>query len=164
MVTPISLTPADNSMISTPGGATPGDLIGSIVMLMANENFQNEMIQVQSTDSQTVVDCAKAQDLFSNETIAENQALYDQYILPVIADQQKGGNNWTPSGKDSLDESMYNAQTQQNNSTGQAENQSVSTMESGGTSLLQALQQNASTANTQTGDCIDTALTNMRLN
>ena len=158
------LVPSGNNMIQTPGTATMGDLIGSVLMLVANENFQQVMIQVQSTTSQTVVDCAKAQDMFSDATIAANQALYNEYIKPVLADQRNGGSGWTPSGQDSLYENLYNTGTQQNNSTGQAENQSVSTMESGGTSLLQSEQQDASTANTQTADCIDTALINMRLN
>jgi hypothetical protein len=153
-----------NDMIQTPGTATMGDLIGSVMMLLANETFQQAMVQVQGTTSQTVVDCAKAQDMFSDATIAANQALYTKYIDPILAEQKNGGSGWTPSGTDSMNENLYNTGTQQNNSTGQAENQSVSTMESGGTSVLQSEQQDASTANTQTADCIDTALINMRLN
>ena len=68
-----------------------------------------------------------------------------------------------PSGADKVNMENYQTYTQENNATGQAVNQSVSTDSSAGTNLMQGVQSDSSNMTTMVGDSIDTALATMRL-
>ena len=158
-----ALTPLTTPQIQTPGSGTSCNIIGTNEMLNANMNLQQAFINMLADITQEVAAFAQFQNTASQQTITANQNAYNTYMQPVIDDQKKEGSNWTPSGTDNLNMTQYQTSTQENNATGQAINQSVSTDSSAGTNLMQGVQGDSSNFTTMVGDSIDTALSTMRL-
>jgi hypothetical protein len=168
MTTLASLVSADGSQIQTPGSGTSSNLIGTNEMLNANMGLQQAFINMLADITQEVAAFAEFQNLASQNLIIENSDAYNEFMRPVFDDQRaykqkNGGDDWTPSGTDNLNMTEYQAKTQQNNATGQAINQSVSTDSSAGTNLMQGVQGDSSNFTTMVGYSIDTALSSMRL-
>jgi hypothetical protein len=158
----IPFAPLTNSQIVTPGSGTSSNIIGTNVLLNANIDLQQAFLNMLAGISEEVAAFAEFQNKASQDVIAKNQALYTQFMIPVINDQ-RGNPNWTPSGTDNLYMTEYQTGTQEDNATGQAINQSVSTDSSAGTNLMQGVQGDSSNMTTMVGDTIDTALATMRL-
>ncbi len=167
MTNPIPLTP---SQIQTPGSGTSSNIIGTNEMLNANMNLQQAFINMLADITQEVAAFAEFQNTASQNTITANTNAYNTYMGPIIADQNnyEASHNgsldgWTPSPAENTEMTEYQTTTQENNATGQAINQSVSTDSSAGTNLMQGVQGDSSNFTTMVGDSIDTALSSMRL-
>jgi hypothetical protein len=155
--------PLTNSQIVTPGTGTSSNIIGTNVLLNANMNLQQAFLNMLANVAAEVAAFAKFQNLASQNVIAKNNELFGQWMQPVIDHKNENGPDWKPSGDDTVDMATYQSKTQENNATGQAINQSVSTDSSAGTNLMQGLQGDSSNFTTMVGNSIDTALATMRL-